>query len=760
MFFCLYSENFDLYLRKYKQLKKWIVKINSYQAERSIMTKKSKPKSEKPKSQKKTRRTPKITNYKEAISLLLNQNSRKSYSIKQIFKDLNVHQEEIKMQMVGDLEALLNEKEIVLTKDDKFRGNLSLQILEGTVDFVNPRFAFVVVEGREEDIWVSVNDLKFALDGDKVRIKIYPTAKGRRPEGEVIEVLERKRSEFVGKIEISERYAFVIADNRKMYIDIFVPANSISTARNGDKVIVKIVEWHTEKNSPVGIVKEVLGKAGTHNTEMHAILAEYDLPLNFHPDLIKEAEKIKLKLTKLELKKRKDFRNITTFTIDPEDAKDFDDALSIRKLENGNWEIGVHIADVTHYVKPESLLEKEAYNRATSVYLVDRVVPMLPEHLSNELCSLKPNEDRLTFSAVFEIDEDANILNQWFGRTIIHSDKRFSYEEAFENIESGEGAFANELRLLNGLAKKLTAKRFKAGAINFETTEVKFKLDENGVPLGIFVKERKDSHKLIEEFMLLANQKVAEFVFFKKNAQNPDGINTMVYRIHEKPDSEKLQNFAGFAKKFGYDIALNGIAMVSSINRLIQNSEGTPQQNVLQSLAIRTMAKARYSAETVGHFGLAFKHYTHFTSPIRRYPDMMVHRLVQMYLDNQFPENRNEFEQKCKHSTDMEKRAADAERASIKYKQVEYMQLMEDKIYDGIVTGVTEWGIYVEIIETKCEGMVRMSDMIDDFYELDAENYRVVGKRTKRVITFGDAAKVRVKDTNLEKRTMDLFWVE
>jgi ribonuclease R len=700
-------------------------------------------------------------NWAYLIIRLLQENPGRDFSIKSVFRKVNANDKAEKLRVVEELEKILEAGQAIMTKDGNFRNNNQAgasEVVEGVVDFVNPRFAFIIVEGREEDIWCNADDLKFALDGDRVKVNLFPTAKGRRPEGEVVEIISRRRDEFVGKIELSERFAFVIVDNKKMHLDIFVPNNATAGATQGEKVIVKITEWHTAKSSPVGKVIQVLGKAGSHNTEMHAILAEYDLPIKFSEEVEAEAKKIRSKVTATEIKRRTDFRAVTTFTIDPADAKDFDDALSLRKLENGNWEVGIHIADVTHYVMPNTALENEAQYRATSIYLVDRVVPMLPEKLSNDLCSLKPQVDRLTFSAVFELDEDANIYNQWFGRTVIYSDRRFSYEEAQERLETQQGDFAQELNLLNDLAKKLNAKRFKMGAINFETVEVKFNLDKNGTPIGIYLKERKDSHKLIEEFMLLANQKVAEYVY---NLQQDGKDRTMVYRVHEQPIADKLQNFAVFAKKFGYDIALNGRAMTASINRLIENSEGTPQQNILQSLAIRTMAKARYSTEAIGHFGLAFAHYTHFTSPIRRYPDMMAHRLLQYYLDGKANLDRNDIDKQCKHSTDMEKRAADAERASIKYKQVEYMQILnkheKGKIYEGVVSGVTEWGIYVEITETKCEGMVRASDMLDDFYELDAENYRMVGRKTKKIIVFGDSVKVKIKDTNLEKRTMDLI---
>lgn len=722
-------------------------------------TEKSKPKSSPPQ-----KRGKKKAHFREALRQLFQENRQKGFSINQMFRLLGLRSRADKNRMVEDLEALAQTGQVFMTDEGYFQGKdqAPAALYEGVVDFVNPRFAFVVCEGLESDVWVNVDDLKFALDGDRVKVKVFPQRAGKKPEGEVVEILHRAKDEFVGKIELSERYAFVVADNKKMHLDIFVPNNAINEARHGDKVIVKIVEWHTEKNSPVGVVKQVLGQAGTHETEMHAILAEFGLPTTFPPEVEEEAKRIRSRVTEAEIKKRRDFRPITTFTIDPVDAKDFDDALSIRKLENGHWEIGIHIADVTHYVRPGTALEEEAYQRATSVYLVDRVVPMLPEKLSNDLCSLRPHEDRLTFSAVFELDDEAQVHHQWFGRTVIYSDRRFAYEEAQEVLESGQGDFAQELLTLNRLAKTLTKRRFQAGAINFETQEVRFKLDENGRPIDIYIKERRDAHRLIEEFMLLANRYVAEFIYTMREGKKNDQEKTMVYRIHEEPDAEKLKNFSVFARKFGHDVALSGKAISTTLNRLVSRTTGTPQQDVLQYLAIRTMAKARYSTEAIGHFGLAFDHYTHFTSPIRRYPDMMVHRLLQRYLEQKSSINREECEAQCKHATDMEKRAADAERASIKYKQVEFMQLQKDqhKVYLGVVTGVTEWGVYVEITETKCEGMVRMSDMLDDFYELDADNYRLIGKKHGRMIVFGDTVRVKIKDTNLEKRTMDLQLVE
>ncbi|MEO0332106.1 MAG: ribonuclease R, partial [Bacteroidota bacterium] len=503
-------------------------------------------------------------------------------------------------------------------------------------------------------------------------------------------------------------------------------------------------------------VTRVLGKAGEHQAEMHSIIAEFGLPFDFPKSVEQEADKIRAGITKKEIAKRRDFRQVTTFTIDPVDAKDFDDALSIQKLDNGLWEIGVHIADVTHYLQLDTALEEEAQDRATSVYLVDRVIPMLPEKLSNELCSLRPEEEKLTFSAVFEMDNEGQIKREWFGRTVIYSDRRFAYEEAQERIDTQKGDFAEEIIQLNNLAKKIRNERFGQGAISFETTEVRFRLDEDGTPVEVIPKVRVDAHKLIEEFMLLANKKVAEFVY---NYQNKKEKNTFVYRVHDYPNVEKIADFAQFAQRFGYKLHTTDDKISNSINELMLAVEGKPEQDILQSIAIRTMAKAIYTTEAKGHFGLAFKHYSHFTSPIRRYPDVMTHRLLAHYLDGGKSLDAEPYEKLCEHSSEREKRAADAERASVKYKQVEYMTKREQQEFDGIVSGVTEWGVYVEMVQSKCEGMVRMADMNDDYYEFDAQNFRVIGRRRKRIIALGDKVKVKVIKTDLDRRTIDLEFV-
>ncbi|HAR19060.1 MAG TPA: ribonuclease R [Cytophagales bacterium] len=698
---------------------------------------------------------------KVEVLRLFRENPNEIYPLRQLYNLFSIQGENDKLRFKELMSRLAHTGKVKLIGERAYMaGEEQAHIIEGWVDYVNFRFAFILNDTLEVDIKIKTENMMGAFDGDLVKVIVWPSSseKDEHPEGEVIEIIKRKRETFVGRLEISDRFAFLVPDGRKIHKDIFVAKDKLNGAKKDEKVIVKVHYWpnRSDKN-PEGAVVSILGKAGNNNTEMHAIMAEFGLPTEFEKDVLEDAEKISEVITPEEIKKRRDFRDITTFTIDPEDAKDFDDALSIQKLENGNWEIGIHIADVTHYVKPGTTLEREAEHRATSVYLVDRTVPMLPERLSNFLCSLRPNEDKLTFSAVFELDEKANVIHEWFGRTIIHSNKRFSYEKAQECLESGEGDFAEEVMVLNTLAKKLQAKRFKNGAISFETVEVKFKLDEAGRPLGLFPKIRKDAHKLIEEFMLLANKRVAEFCYRHKEGKEH---NTMVYRVHDEPDIEKIRSFSLFASKFGYKLMVDESKISEKLNDFIEKIEGSPEQYLLQNLAIRTMAKARYTTAAAGHFGLAFSHYSHFTSPIRRFPDMMTHLLLQNYLDNKPSPDRVAFELRCKHSSEMEKLAADAERASIKYKQVEYMQMAGKKVFEGIVSGVTGWGMYVDMNETRCEGMVRMSDMNSDFFELDEKNYRLVGKKTGKTFTLGDTVHVKVKNTSLEKRTIDLSLVD
>lgn len=690
---------------------------------------------------------------KSRLLTLLDNNPDEAFSLKQIKRKLGFKRKDIVRQVPEALVALKEESRIEVLNGDLYKSNRGEVETTGVVDHVNSRFAYIICENLEDDVYIKTDDLSDAWDGDTVKIHLFRHRKGRRPEGKVTEIISRNKTSFVGKIEFSENFAFVIPDNRKIHEDIYVNKPNINKAEDNDKVLVEIIAWPKKGKSAEGKVVQSLGPAGENEAEIHSIMAEFGLPFSFPEAILKAAEDIPEEVSKEEISKRRDFRDVTTFTIDPLDAKDFDDALSVRKLDSGLWEIGVHIADVTHYLKEGSPLDKEALKRGTSVYLVDRTIPMLPEKLSNFLCSLRPREDKLTFSAVFEMDEEGKVHERWFGRTIIHSDRRFTYEDAQAVLEAGIGDHAQELELLNKIHHILRKKRFESGAVNFETTEVRFKLDENGKPLGIVPKIRQDAHKLIEEFMLLANREVATYVY----KMVPGKIkNTFVYRTHDFPDPEKIGTFAQFAKRFGHSLEVEKQSISKSLNQLLSDIEGKPEENVLQSIAIRSMAKAKYTTDEEGHFGLAFNHYSHFTSPIRRYPDVMVHRLLEHYLKKGKSADREAYEQKCEQSSEREKVAADAERASIKYKQVEFMSTMLEKEFDGLISGVTEWGIYVEIIETKCEGMVRLADLKDDFYQFDEENYRIVGFNNKKMFTLGDKVKVRVTATNIDRRTIDL----
>ncbi|RAW03209.1 ribonuclease R [Pseudochryseolinea flava] len=692
---------------------------------------------------------------RENILQLLESRPGKGYTIAQIIKKLTLKKRDDIKQATLLIYGMEDDNVIKEQSNGNFISTREQEAFTGAVDHVNARFAYVNIGEGKSDVYIKTQDLKSAVDGDMVKVAILPGRHGEHPEGRVTEIVRRNRTKFVGKIEVSKNYAFVVPDARKIHQDFFVYLENIKGAKTGDKVIIEVTSWAEEERKPEAKVVDVLGRAGENNAEIHSIMAEFNLPFRFPENILKDSEKIDEGITKQEVKKRWDFREVTTFTIDPFDAKDFDDALSFKKLDNGNYEIGIHIADVTHYVLPDTPLDQEAFDRATSVYLVDRTIPMLPERLSNQLCSLRPKEDKLTFAAVFEMDDKGKIKKEWFGRTVIHSDVRFTYEEAQEILEGKKHPLSEELLILNSLAKKLRKERFNKGAVNFETTEVKFKLDENGRPLEVVPKIRKDAHKLIEEFMLLANKQVATFVYNHKKGKEK---NTFVYRIHDFPDPEKVKDFSVFAKQFGHKMNVDETAISRSLNKLMTEIEGKPEQNILEQLAIRTMAKAKYSTETKGHFGLAFDHYAHFTSPIRRYPDMMVHRLLQRYLDEEKPPSQSDYEEKCIHTSEREKRAADAERASIKYKQVEFMTYAENKVYEGLISGVTEFGIFIEIVETKCEGMVRLADLTDDFYDFDEKKYRVVGKRKHKVYTLGDRVRVRVKKTDIDKRLIDLVF--
>ena len=622
----------------------------------------------------------------------------------------------------------------------------------GAIELSNKGFGQVFCEELNDTVLIQATNMNHALDGDKVKIRLFARRKKSDPEGEVVEVLERAQKTLVGTVEISKFSAFLIPSKR-MPFDLFIPKESLKGAKHGQKAVARILDWPENARNPVAEIVDVLGDAGSNNTEMHAILAEFGLPYKYPEKVDEAANKIPMEIPAGEIAKRRDFRKVPTFTIDPADAKDFDDALSIQKLENGNWEVGVHIADVTHYVRYNSIIEEEAYTRATSVYLVDRVVPMLPERLSNGVCSLRPHEEKLCYSAVFQLDDHAKVVHEWFGRTVIYSDRRFSYEEAQAVIETGEGDMKLEILTLDALSKKLRAKRFEGGSIDFDRVEVKIECDPTGKPVNVFFKESKDSNKLIEEFMLLANKKVAELIG-KPGARKKE--KTFVYRIHDKPDAEKLEKFNHFIKRFGYGIMTNSAAAVTtSMNQLITNVHGKKEQNVIESLAIRTMAKAEYSTRNIGHYGLGFEYYTHFTSPIRRYPDMMVHRLLDRYLQDGTSVAANKYEEMCKHSSDMENRAANAERASIKYKQVEFMSDKIGQQYKGVISGVTEWGIYVEIEENKCEGMVPLHELTDDYYQFDEKNYCITGRRSRRRYQLGDEVEIEILRANLEKKQLD-----
>jgi ribonuclease R len=701
-----------------------------------------------------------IKSQKTEILTFFQTHTDRLYSLSDLYNHLNIYDEQDKLFVKLMVEDLVDDGKL----HPAGRGRFTIEAkssgyITGKLDFVNPSFGFVRYDENEPDIYISKDDMNGALDGDTVQV-IITKKQGKReknPEGRIVEIVTRARNTVVGKIKVFKNYALVSPDVKGFHENIFVPKEKINGATSDDLVIVELITYPQLGIQASGEVKAVLGKSGDNNAEMNAIMAEFGLPVDFPQAVLDQVAAISEAITEEEIKKRRDVRDILTFTIDPFDAKDFDDAISFRPLENGNYEVGIHIADVSHYVRPGTLLEEEALKRATSVYLVDRTIPMLPEKLSNNLCSLRPNEDKLVFSAIFEMNDKAEVLNEWFGRCVMHSDRRFSYEEAQEILDGKEDEiYSPVLHTLNSMAHILRDERFRKGAFNFETDEVKFRLDEEGKPLGIYQKVRKDAHKLIEEFMLLANRRVATFVHNKgPKGQEPY---TMVYRVHEPPNPSKLETFVRFANKMGFSIKSGSTQQLSqSLNRLMTEIEGKPIQNVLESLAVRTMSKARYSTQNLGHFGLAFDHYSHFTSPIRRYPDIMAHRMLQHYLDGGKSLPAAEFEQKAEHSSAMEKLAAEAERASIKYKQVEYMSLQSrNEVYTGLVSGVTDFGIFVELVGMGAEGMVRLADLTDDYYEFDADNYRVVGRKSGRVIGFGEELKVKVKTTDLDRRSIDL----
>lgn len=691
----------------------------------------------------------------QLITDVLRSSGNQAMNYKQVSSKLNITDPESRLGIQEILKAGTRSGQFKEVSKGKYVLKELRTIVVGKVDMTSDGSAYIVTDEFEEDIYVPPRKVRNALNGDIVKIHAYESKRVGKKEGEVIEILERSRTAFTGVLKVSPRFAFLITDDRKMLHDIFIPLEDLNGAKDNEKVVVSITDWPAGSKNPVGKVENVLGFQGENNAEMNAILADFGFPLSFPENVEKEANALPAELPATEIKKRKDFRNKLTFTIDPFDAKDFDDAISFVELDNGRYEVGVHIADVTYYVQPDTALDHEAFERGTSVYLVDRVIPMLPERLSNNLCSLRPNEDKFCFSAVFELDDRANVHSEWFGKTIIHSDKRMSYEDAQQVIEGGSSEIKEELLTLNKLAHLMRAKRFKNGAISFESVETKFHLDENGKPIGVYVRERKDAHKLIEDFMLLANKRVAEYIGKKGKGKNKLPF---VYRSHDVPNESSLLNFTQFASRFGYKLNTNTSKETAhSLNRLMTDIEGKKEQNVLTQLAIRSMAKAIYTTKSSSHYGLGFDYYTHFTSPIRRYPDMMVHRLLEHYLNEGTAVNEEAYEKMASHASQMEKRAADAERASIKYKQAEYLQDQIGSEYIGIISGVTEWGIYVEIEENKCEGMIRLRDMTDDFYALDEKNYAIIGQRKKKRYQLGDEVKVKVKHVDLMKRQIDFI---
>ena len=693
---------------------------------------------------------------KNSIITILYGDPGKTVNYKQISMWLGIRDMETRKLVNVVLQELHDDDYLEQVARGKYKLKAKSGTVIGVVDMQPQGFAYVNSDEVDRPVLVSSRNLNHAMAGDKVRLRLFASRKKHDLEGEILEIIERARTVFVGIVQVSRNFAFLIPSG-KVGFDIFIPLEKLNGAKNGQKAIAEINEWPANARSPFGEITEVLGDAGNNDTEMHAILAEFELPHKFPVNVDHAAEKIQLEIPEDEIKKRRDVRGVTTFTIDPIDAKDFDDALSLQKLKNGRWEVGVHIADVTHYVTPNTIIENEAQSRATSVYLVDRVVPMLPERLSNGVCSLRPNEDKLCFSAIFELTDDAVLVKEWFGKTVIHSNRRFTYEEAQEVIETGEGDFSEEMLMLNQLANKLRDTRFKEGSISFERIEIKFEIDEKGKPLSVYFKESKDSNKLIEEFMLLANKRVAEFVGKKGENKTPK---TFVYRIHDKPDPDKLVNFNSFIQRFGYGIQLStSRAISSSLNNLLNNVKGKKEQNLIETLAIRAMAKAAYSTRNIGHYGLSFEYYSHFTSPIRRYPDMMVHRLLEKYLNGGRSANEQKYEELCKHSSDMETRSANAERASTKYKQVEFMQDHIGKIYPGVISGVTDWGIFVEL-ENKIEGMIPIRELDDDFYIFDEKNYSLVGRHSNNIYQLGDELTVKIWRTNLEKKQLDFQLVK